>query len=91
MVDNAMFDEGGDDWTAMGQPDSTAVPDYSAAQPSMMMMQQQDNDGEGDAFDNFVDNSAPVVTIQTASGGTQNLDDDLTEEEKEIVTKAAEL
>ena len=34
--------------------------------------------------------SAPTVTIQTASGASQNLDDDLTEEEKEIVAAAAE-
>ena len=58
----------------------------------MMMMQQQDT---GDAYDAFADASlptaAPVVTIQTASGAAQNLDDDLTEEEKEIVAKAAEL
>ena len=38
MVDfgNATFDEGGDDWTAMGQP-ATAMPDLGAAQPTMMM------------------------------------------------------
>ena len=31
------------------------------------------------------------MTIQTASGAAQNLDDDLTEEEREIVAKAAEV
>ena len=77
-----MFNEGADDWTAIQQP------------APMMMMQQQD-DGAGDALDAFADanimESAPVVTIQTASGASQNLDDDLTEEEKEIVVKATEL
>ena len=34
MVDNATFDEGGDDWTAMGTP---AAAD-NAGQPAMMMM-----------------------------------------------------
>lgn len=52
-----------------------------------MMMQSQDG---GDAFAGADFASAsPVVTIQTASGATQNLDDDLTEEEKEIVANAA--
>ena len=59
-----------------------------------MMMQQQD-DGNGDAFDAFDDASfpaaSPIVTIQTASGAAQNLDDDLNEEEKEIVAKASEI
>ena len=48
---------------------------------------------EGDAFDDFAaasfPDATPQVTIQTASGAAQNLDDDLTEEEKEIVQKAA--
>ena len=86
MVDNATFDEGGDDWTAMGAPADTTA----SSQPAMMMMAQQD-EGEGDAFDDFVAEPAPVVTIQTASGAQQNIDDDLTEEEKEIVAQAAEL
>lgn len=77
MVD-AFFDEGdaGFDAAPSGEPQMS------------MQMQDQSND---DAFaDADFPSSAPVVTIQTASGATQNLDDDLTEEEKEIVRVAAE-
>jgi hypothetical protein len=43
-----------------------------------------------DAFaDASFPTSQPTVTIQTASGAAQNLDDDLTEEEKEICAAAA--
>jgi len=74
MVD-ALYDEGNEDWTA--------APAQGA--PSMQMQSQDDTDAFADA-DFQVE--APVVTIQTASGATQNLDDDLTEEEKEIVANA---
>ena len=52
--------------------------------------EQVDDDVFGDAA--FpIENSAPtVVTIETASGAQQNLDDDLTEEEKEVVAQAAQ-
>ena len=86
MVDNAFFDEGGDDWTATGKMEDTPI-DFSAQQQPMMMMQQQDADK---AFDDFLPEAAPIVTIQTASGAAQNIEDDLTEEEREIVAKAAE-
>ena len=55
MVDNATFDEGADDWTAMGSTPMQAAP--------AMMMQQQD---EGNALDDFAEAlpvSAPAVTI----------------------------
>lgn len=77
MVD-APFDEGNDGWDAVG-----AV----ASEPIQMQMQAQSVE------DAFGGESFPVsapVTIQTASGAAQNLDDDLTEEEKEICRKAAE-
>ena len=54
-VDNATFDEGADDWTAMGSAPMQAAP--------AMMMQQQD---EGNALDDFAEAlpvSAPAVTI----------------------------
>ena len=77
MVD-AFYDEGNEDWSAAPAQNNAA---------SAMMMQAQDG---GDAFAGADFASAsPVVTIQTASGATQNLDDDLTEEEKEIVANAA--
>ena len=85
MVDNAPFDEGADDWTAMG---ATAMP------APQMMMQAQDGGDMGAALDDFAEVlpvSSPQVVIQTASGANQNLDDDLTEEEKEIVRQAAEV
>ena len=50
------------------------------------MQAQSVDDAFGDA--NF--EVAAPVTILTASGATQNLDDDLTEEEKEICSKATE-
>lgn len=47
---------------------------------------------EDDAFADagLIGEPATEVTIQTASGAMQSLDDDLTEEEKEIVARAAE-
>lgn len=74
MVDfNAPYDEGSEDWSA--------VP----GQEPMMASQ--------DAYDEFTaasfSNQAPALVIQTASGANQNLDDDLTEEEREIVRAAA--
>ena len=90
MVD-AFMNEGvgsaeNNDWTAMPASDS--------AQPVMMqqqMMQAQQDNGTDDVFgDAAFPVQAPVVTIQTASGAAQNLDDDLTEEEKEIVRRAEE-
>lgn len=52
-----------------------------------MMMQSQEAD---DAFaDAGFDNAQATVIIQTASGAAQNLDDDLTEEEKVIVSEAS--
>ena len=79
MVD-APFDEGNDGWAA-------AVPDNNA----MPAMQMQAQDGADDAFaDASFPTSQPTVTIQTASGAAQNLDDDLTEEEKEICAAAAQ-
>ena len=88
MVD-AFMNEGvgsaeNNDWTAMPASDSS--------QPAMMQqqMQAQDN-GTDDVFgDAAFPVQAPVVTIQTASGAAQNLDDDLTEEEREIVRRAEE-
>ena len=75
------FDEGGDDWTAMGAQSNTPAP---------QMMMSQDDGAALDDFAEVLPVSAPQVTIQTASGANQNLDDDLTEEEKEIVRAAAE-
>ena len=50
----------------------------------------QAQDGGEDAFANAsFPTQQPTVTIQTASGAAQNLDDDLTEEEKEICAAAA--
>jgi len=49
----------------------------------------QDQSAE-DAFAEASFEPAAQVTIQTASGAMQNLDDDLTEEEREICRKAAE-
>jgi hypothetical protein len=77
MVD-APFDEGADGWAAASGSD---------AMPAMQMQAQES------AIDAFADasfpTSQPTVTIQTASGAAQNLDDDLTEEEKEICAAAA--
>ena len=51
--------------------------------------EQNDDDVFGDAA--FpVESSSTRVTIETASGAQQNLDDDLTEEEKEVVAQAAQ-
>ena len=81
MVDNAPFDEGNDGWDAVPAGDNTAT-----QQPAMMMQSQE----TGDAFaDAGFDNVQPTVVIQTASGAAQNLDDDLTEEEKVIVQEAS--
>lgn len=46
MVDNAPFDEGADDWTAMGV---TAMP------APQMMMQAQDGGDMGAALDDFAE------------------------------------
>jgi len=55
------------------------------------MQMQAQNDGGDDVFGDVVaPSSAPALTIITASGAAQNLDDDLTEEEKEIVRKGDE-
>ena len=83
MID-APFDEGNDGWDAI--PASGAP---AEAQPVQMQMQMQSQSVD-DAFgDEAFAVSAPV-TITTASGATQNLEDDLTEEEKEIIAKASE-
>ena len=76
MVDGA-FDEGNDGWNAMGAASSG---------PSMAMQDQTADDAFADAA--FA-HQTPTVVIQSASGANQNLDDDLTEEEKEIVAQAA--
>ena len=82
MVD-AFFDEGEGGFNAGPSDQNTEANSMPA-----MQMQAQDAD---DAFaDASFPSESPVVTIQTASGATQNLDDDLTEEEKEIVRAAAE-
>ena len=81
-MSDAPFDEGGDGWEAM--PASATPAD---SQPMQMQMQSQSVD---DAFGNEEFPVSAPVTIMTASGQAQNLDDDLTEEEKEIVQKAAE-
>ena len=74
MVD-ALYDEGNEDWTAP-----------SHASPGGMRMQAQNIN----AFDDEDFPTGPSsVTIQTASGASMNLDDDLTDEEKMIVHKAA--
>ena len=88
MVD-APFDEGNDDGFAVFGDSS------SAAQPAPVQMQMQvqqeqiDDDVFGDAAFPTQASSAPM-TIETASGAQQNLDDDLTEEEKVVVAQAAE-
>ena len=81
MVDAFMDSaQNNDDWQAMG--------DSSTAAPAMQMQSQEASE---DFFaDAAFPASSPVVTIQTASGAAQNLDDDLTEEEREIVRKAGE-
>lgn len=79
MVTNApMFDEG-EDWTA------APMQVQNDQNFGSTMMSSQD-----DAYNEFADAgfSQPTVTIQTASGAAQNLDDDLTPEEKEIVAAA---
>ena len=76
------MDEG---WNAMPAASDGAI----AGQP-MMQMQSQDNANEDFFADAAISSPSPVVVIQTASGAAQNLDDDLTEEEKEIVRKADE-
>ena len=75
MVDGA-FDEGNDDWNAMPA---------SSSGPAMAMQDQTADDAFAEAA--FV--QSPQVVIQSASGANQNLDDDLTEEEREIVAQAA--
>ena len=78
MVD-APFDEGMDGFMAADQP--------AMDMPAMQMQAQTSVE---DAFaDASFPSSQPTVTIQTASGAAQNLDDDLTEEEKEICAAAA--
>lgn len=87
MVDAFMGNDDG--WNAMpAATDST----QASQQPAMQMQVQESNDnGTDDVFgDAAFPVQSPVVTIQTASGAAQNLDDDLTEEEKEIVRKAEE-
>ena len=81
-MSDAPFDEGGDGWEAM--PASATPAD---SMPMQMQMQSQSVD---DAFGNEEFSVNAPLTIMTASGQAQNLDDDLTEEEKEIVRKAAE-
>ena len=56
----------------------------------MMQMQAQDNENEDVFAEAAIPTQSPALTIITASGAAQNLDDDLTEEEKEIVRKADE-
>ena len=83
MVD-APFDEGNDGFDAFGTNSSAAQP--APVQMQMQAQQEQiDDDVFGDAA--FPAPSAPV-TIETASGAQQNLDDDLTEEEKVVVAQA---
>ena len=77
-MDNAPFDEGNDGWDAMP----------SSSEPIQMQMQAQS--AVEDAFGGESFSVSAPVTITTASGAAQNLDDDLTEEEKEICRKAAE-
>ena len=62
MVD-ALYDEGGDDWTAAAP--SQAAPAQAAP---AMQMQSQEMDAFADA--DFAQAASPVVTIQTASGAT---------------------
>jgi tRNA G37 N-methylase TrmD len=81
MVDNAPFDEGNDGWDAVPAGENT-----TGGQPGMMMQSQEADDAFADAG---FDNAQPIVVIQTASGAAQNLDDDLTEEEKVIVAEAS--
>ena len=78
MVD-APFDEGNDGWDAMG----------SATPAPAMQMQMQDQTADDAFAEAAFPVSSPAVVIQSASGANQNLDDDLTEEEKEIVAQAA--
>ena len=81
MVDNAPFDEGNDGSDAVPAGENT-----TAGQPAMMMQSQEADDAFADAG---FDNAQATVIIQTASGAAQNLDDDLTEEEKVIVSEAS--
>ena len=74
-MSDALFDEGNDGWDAVG------------SQPVQMQAQGESID---DAFGDAQFEVAAPVTIITASGAAQNLDDDLTEEEKEICARAAE-
>ena len=87
MVD-APFDEGNNDgFEAFGTNSSAAQP--APVQMQMQAQQEQlDDDVFGDAAFPTQATSAPV-TIETASGAQQNLDDDLTEEEKVVVAQAA--
>jgi hypothetical protein len=79
MVSNApMFDNDNEDWMA--------APVETKQNFGSTMMSSQD-----DPYNDFVNAgfNQPTVTIQTASGAAQNLDDDLTPEEREIVRAAA--
>ena len=58
MVDSINFDEGGEDWSA------------AQAQPAPAMGMYAQDGGEEDAFASAGIESAPTVTIQTASGAT---------------------
>lgn len=88
MVDAFMGDGGNDGWDAV--PASNDASAAMQSQEPMMQMQAQDN-GTDDVFaDAALPVSSPGLTIITASGAAQNLDDDLTEEEKEIVRVADE-
>jgi hypothetical protein len=82
MVDALNYDEG-EGWDA--------APSMASSSAPHMAMQSQEEAGYDDPFaSESVTFSTPQVTIQTASGAAQNLDDDLTEEEKEIVRQATE-
>lgn len=78
MVDALNYDEGNEGWDA--------APSMASSSAPQMAMQSQDFAADDDPFASETGAfSAPMVTIQTASGAAQNLDDDLTEEEKGIV------
>ena len=86
MVESFMNEGGDEGWNAMASP---------AVEPGMQMESQMNMQAQTEATEDvFGDaaftSSSPIVTIITASGAAQNLEDDLTEEEKEIVRVADE-
>ena len=88
MVDAFAIDEGQDSWQAMPAPAQTVGGFDAMPMQEQFDMSAQPESASGQPLDDVdfpVSAQAAPVLLQTASGATQSLDDDLTEEERSIV------